>query len=99
MPVNEVWVKQQSQHSKWNLRAWTCQEAALSMRRSHFTGHFALLETGNGGESYIKGLPDPVCPTNGSIWDGLLLYRSYAIPYAAIYAKRELAFEADAFSA
>ncbi|KAK1655845.1 heterokaryon incompatibility, partial [Colletotrichum phormii] len=46
MPTNVEWVEQQIKNSKWNTRAWTCQEAALSARRLYFTDHFALLENG-----------------------------------------------------
>ncbi|KAK1726087.1 heterokaryon incompatibility protein-domain-containing protein [Colletotrichum acutatum] len=68
-PTEAEWVEQQIQHSKWNTRAWTYQEAALSTRRLYFTDHFALLENGKEGESYIEGLPNQMCPKNGSAWD------------------------------
>ncbi|KAI3543091.1 hypothetical protein CSPX01_06404 [Colletotrichum filicis] len=96
-PTDAVWVEQQIQHSKWNTRAWTCQEAALSTRRLYFTDHFALLENGNEGESYIEGLPNQLCPKNGTAWDGINAWGS--IPHAGSYATRELSFEADVFRA
>ncbi|KAK1717648.1 heterokaryon incompatibility protein-domain-containing protein [Colletotrichum lupini] len=97
MPTGTKWVVQQIQHSKWNTRAWTCQEAALSTRRLYFTDHFALLENGNQGESYIEGLPNQLCPKNGTAWDGMNALGS--IPHAGSYATRELSFEADVFRA
>ncbi|KAK1446353.1 hypothetical protein CMEL01_10596 [Colletotrichum melonis] len=97
MPTDAKWVEQQIQHSKWNTRAWTCQEAALSTRRLYFTDHFALLENGNEGESYIEGLPNQLCPKNGTAWDGINTLGS--IPHAGSYATRELSFEADVFRA
>ncbi|KAG7058290.1 HET-domain-containing protein [Colletotrichum scovillei] len=93
VPPNAYWAEQQIQHSKWNTRAWTCQEAALSTRRLYFTDHFALLENGKEGESYIEGLPNQLCPKNGTAWDGL--YKLGSIPNAGSYATRELSFEAD----
>ncbi|KAI3541400.1 hypothetical protein CABS01_03108 [Colletotrichum abscissum] len=96
-PTDAVWVEQQIQHSKWNTRAWTCQEAALSTRRLYFTDHFALLENGNKGESYIEGLPNQLCPKNGTAWDDINELGS--IPHAGSYATRELSFEADVFRA
>ncbi|KAK1448128.1 hypothetical protein CCUS01_11872 [Colletotrichum cuscutae] len=97
MHTDAKWVEQQIQHSKWNTRAWTCQEAALSTRRLYFTDHFALLENGNKGESYIEGLPNQLCPKNGTVWDGINAQDS--IPHAGSYATRELSFEADVFRA
>ncbi|KXH49421.1 hypothetical protein CNYM01_08282 [Colletotrichum nymphaeae SA-01] len=97
MPTDAKWVEQQIQHSKWNTRAWTCQEAALSTRRLYFTDHFALLENGNEGESYIEGLPNQLCPKTGTAWDGITNLDS--IPHAGSYATRELSFEADVFRA
>ncbi|KAK1701512.1 hypothetical protein BDP55DRAFT_22967 [Colletotrichum godetiae] len=99
MPTNIDWAKQQIQNSKCNTRAWTCQEAASSARRLYFTNHFALLENGNKGESYVEGLPDELCPWNGTAWDSTVLNQSSSIPYVESYATRELSIKADVFRA
>ncbi|EXF76779.1 hypothetical protein CFIO01_05073 [Colletotrichum fioriniae PJ7] len=91
MPTEAKWVEQQIQHSKWNKRAWTCQEAALSTRRLYFTDHFALLENGKEGDSYIEGLPNQICPKNGTAWDDE--YEPDSIPYARSYESESAKLE------